>query len=250
MENKDLNIDEVRLNDWNPNEMSSEKVMHLSTIINTLGFLQNIVVWKKTDGTFVCLDGEHRLKALDIAEIEKVDAKILSTQDLVKMGIKMREQGLLSFNIEPSKEQELAQLVAEFITILMNKIRGRENPQKASMIYARALEKKVQSAELLEIFDMKEQELDAYMALAREKEKSKEEAISIIKKDKPQMEELRLLLRDEDMNVLRRAIGHTSQADITEGIMVIVKEYCIAHNIPIETVEVEKTEQPEEAGAE
>jgi len=233
MENKDLQVDEVKLNTWNPNEMQPEKIDHLSTIISTLGFLQNIVVWQKPDGSFVCLDGEHRLKALDIAEIEKVEAKILTTTDLFKIALKMREQGLLSFKPEPTKEEAIAEMVAEFITVLMNKIRGRENPEKVSLIYARAMEKRVQEAELLQIFNMKEQELQAYLILARERDKNKEDAVNIIKgQTKPEIHEIKLMLNDKDFTTIKRALGHTSQGDVTDGILQIVEEYCETHNIP------------------
>jgi len=56
MEYKKLKIDELKPNEYNPNEMTEATLNHLVAEMKRVGFLQPVLVNKKR----IIIDGEHR----------------------------------------------------------------------------------------------------------------------------------------------------------------------------------------------
>lgn len=55
-----VSVDKIEANDYNPNHVAKKEMDLLQLSIESDGFTQPIVVWKREDGTYEVVDGFHR----------------------------------------------------------------------------------------------------------------------------------------------------------------------------------------------
>ena len=70
-----IDMDEIKPNPWNPNEVEAEVFNEIVKNMEELGFVQPIVVSSLDDGSeyqFQIIDGEHRYEAIMLFDEEEV----------------------------------------------------------------------------------------------------------------------------------------------------------------------------------
>ena len=159
MEIKTLKVDDLQQNLWNPNEMTDKVAQHLSTVVGDFGFLQPVLAWD--DGTkIVIIDGEHRWKAMKENGHTMIEAKILSTDDMLKIGAKLKGKKMIDVEIDTNNVSQIAKV----LTILMNQIKGENNPVKLAKLYE-DLETSINIEQLSKLLDTSVLELESYKTL-------------------------------------------------------------------------------------
>jgi len=93
MENKDININIIKANTWNPNEMDQKTYKAEKESIQTYGIVSPIVV-RPLKNEYQIIDGEHRYKVckdLSFKEIPCVIVNNLDDNDAKKLTIILNE---------------------------------------------------------------------------------------------------------------------------------------------------------------
>ena len=114
---RNIQLDSIVANAWNPNEMDDETFNRLAEEIQSVGFLDPIQVVQMEDGTYRILGGEHRFHAVKILGWETIPAVVLSDE-------KWRDEDL-----------------QKFVTVRLNILRGKTNPAKMVELYDEMAEK-------------------------------------------------------------------------------------------------------------
>lgn len=113
----DVPIDLVTANEWNPNEMDDATFNRLVQEIEETGMVSAIQVVPAPGGKFVIIGGEHRWQALQSLGWEKVPCNILTDERFLDVDLQ------------------------ELITVRLNVIQGRINPDKFTRLYEKRVEK-------------------------------------------------------------------------------------------------------------
>jgi ParB/RepB/Spo0J family partition protein len=108
---KELDINLIDENSWNPNQMSDSKFNKLTEEIETMGFLDPIQVVPMPNGRYRILGGAHRYNACVIMGYEKVPAVIMD---------------------DPKFQDEDLQ---KFLTLRLNLIKGKMTRDKFTKLY-------------------------------------------------------------------------------------------------------------------
>ena len=106
-----IDIDKIVANEWNPNVMDDETFNRLAEEIEEVGFVDPIQVVPMENDTFRIIGGEHRWRALRILGYEEVPCVLLGD--------------------EQWKDEDLQ----KFVTMRLNAIRGKIDPQKFMEMY-------------------------------------------------------------------------------------------------------------------
>ena len=77
-ERKLIKLSEIKLDESNPNKLNEKKTAALSKSLERFGYVDEIVIDKKTR---VIADGEHRYKELEKLGIEEVEVKIIDFEN-------------------------------------------------------------------------------------------------------------------------------------------------------------------------
>ena len=77
-ERKIMKVSEIKFDTTNPNKMSEKEQKALSESFNRFGYVDEIVIDKKTG---IIADGEHRLKELVKQEIIDIEVKVFDFKD-------------------------------------------------------------------------------------------------------------------------------------------------------------------------
>lgn len=101
MEIKNIKIEDITPNPWNPNEMTEAVFHHLKKEYKRIGYIQPVVV-RPNKGKFEVIDGEHRYKAAKEFGLKSIKCVVVEMDDNQ----------------------------AKITTINMNKIKGTDNPLK------------------------------------------------------------------------------------------------------------------------
>lgn len=104
-------IEEIDENDWNPNAMPDDAFNRLCAEIENVGFIDPIQVVPVDGGRYRILGGAHRYGAAKVLGMEKVPAVVLSQ--------------------EKWKDVDLQ----KFVTVRLNMLRGKMNPEKFIKLY-------------------------------------------------------------------------------------------------------------------
>lgn len=107
---RDLPVESIRANVWNPNTMSESAFERLKEEIQTVGFLDPVQVVQTEDG-FMLLGGEHRWRAATAIGMTSIPAVILSG--------------------EKWNDQDLQKLV----TVRLNVLKGKLDPGRMAQLY-------------------------------------------------------------------------------------------------------------------
>lgn len=130
----EINIDDISPNSWNVNEMSPDVFNRLVKEIKEIGYIEPIQVVRMDNGKYRIVGGEHRYYACKFLGYDKLPCIVLldnkfSNEDLQK-----------------------------FISVRLNVLRGKINPEKFVKLYDELVEKYGADnlQELLGIVDTKE----------------------------------------------------------------------------------------------
>lgn len=74
-------LEDIELDPENPNELSDEFYEALVANIRDDGFTQPIAVWRRPDGSFRMIDGEHRFRAVRDLGGERIPAVVVKAKD-------------------------------------------------------------------------------------------------------------------------------------------------------------------------
>ena len=79
---KELPIDKVVCNSFNPNVMDEKEFNLLVTNVKDIGMAVPITVVEKKDGTFMIVGGEHRWKAARLTGMKTIPAVVYSEEEM------------------------------------------------------------------------------------------------------------------------------------------------------------------------
>jgi len=149
-----VDIKRVKINDYNPNEMSEAMYLKEKRSIERFGFVLPVVV-REVDDDLVIIDGQHRLMAM--RELHSQDVDIFTTpkkdHKIPKGKINIKNLGVVS-------DVEAGQM-----TLILNELRGEADTiKKADLI--KALADEVDFADLAELLPYPEDELKNLIELA------------------------------------------------------------------------------------
>ena len=108
---KELNIEDCVPNPWNPQEMDDDTFNALAESISDAGMIDPIQVVTQEGGKYRIIGGEHRWKACSVLGYETIPAVIL-------------------------QENEFDEDRQKFLTVRMNILSGKMNPQKFYDMYS------------------------------------------------------------------------------------------------------------------
>ena len=110
-----LDIDLLKPNPWNPNEMDDETFNRLAQELDVeeggVGYIDPIQVVPIDDGTYRIIGGEHRWRAMKVLGSDTLECVVLSD--------------------DMWKEEDLQ----KFVTTRLNMIKGKMNPEKFMKMY-------------------------------------------------------------------------------------------------------------------
>lgn len=112
-----LDVEELVPNPDNPNEMNNKEFNLLCDSIKELGFIDPPQAAKLDNGKYLIIGGEHRWKAAKHLGIQKIPVDVLQ-------GDKWESQDLI-----------------DFVTVRMNTLHGKMNPEKFLKVYNRVVTK-------------------------------------------------------------------------------------------------------------
>ena len=108
---KSIPIGKIVPNSWNPQSMPEEEFARLCDEIASVGFTAPIQVVPLNDGTYRILGGEHRWRAAQANNYESIPCVLLSTEQWADIDLQ------------------------KFVTVRMNAIQGKLNPEKFLVLY-------------------------------------------------------------------------------------------------------------------
>lgn len=108
---KYLPVDDLVPNAWNPQDQNEATFMRLCDEISEVGFIDPCEVVAMEDGTFRIIGGEHRWQAAKKVGLDEIPCVILQ-------GKKWKDEDL-----------------QKFVTIRLNTIRGKVDPEKFMALY-------------------------------------------------------------------------------------------------------------------
>jgi len=108
---RELPLESIVVNDWNPNTLDGEGFERLVTEMGETGFLDPIQVVPLDDGTYRILGGEHRFHAAKRLGWRRIQAMVLT-------GAKWLDADL-----------------QKFVTVRLNVLHGKLNPTRMAQLY-------------------------------------------------------------------------------------------------------------------
>jgi uncharacterized ParB-like nuclease family protein len=111
MEIREIPIEQIKPNPWNPNQMDEHTFDRLTQEIQEVGYIDPIQVVEMDDGTYRIIGGEHRWTAGKVLGWKKIQAVVLSDAKW--------------------KDEDLQ----KFVTVRLNVLHGKTNPDKFIKLY-------------------------------------------------------------------------------------------------------------------
>lgn len=108
---EELDVESLRPNPWNPNEMNEDTFNRLGEELEDVGFIDPIQVVPMDDGTYQIIGGEHRWRAAKVFGYDTIPCVILD-------GEKWSDEDL-----------------RKFVTTRLNALKGAINPMKFMELY-------------------------------------------------------------------------------------------------------------------
>jgi len=222
MENRLIKIEDIKPNSWNPNEMIRDTFNHLVNSKTWFGNLQDIILWER-GGNYTIVDGEHRWKADKKNGATEVDAKILTTEDL--MVIAQRLERLAEENKDFSvfkelgelDEHEKAEFIAKSLTIVLNSIKGDNNPVKLAHLLV-DMKTKTNNTILSTLLNVDEQVIKSYEILTQMSNDAMNNMKTIVT-EPDKFKTVKLSLGDFEYEMLQKVIKDTNSGDSSEAII-------------------------------
>ena len=176
-----VDVDSIKLDPTNPNEMSKEKMEALRKIMKEKGFLQPILI----DQDSTMIDGEHRY--------------------IIYKEFGMKEIPCFRMNVTDSERRLLRQT--------MNKVRGEHNPRDDVDDLVK-LSKEIGVLQLSQYLGQEEKELSDYLNSVNQVPESYLSMIVDEKKNTKRMIFISLKLTDDQAKKLMAEMGNNSIKDI------------------------------------
>ena len=190
MQLKEIPINQIEENPWNPNIMTENQLEHLKKEYKRVGYLQPIVVRKKGK-KYEIVDGAHRFRAYKVLNLSEISAVIVEMND--------ENAKLTSLNL--------------------NKIKGENDPIKMAELLSE-LKQTMDNKVIADILQMNEKEIDAFDILL-----SLPEEVEEFVQNRENMEVYRLLLTEEQNEIFIKALKYTGIQNVTLAVMDIVEQY-------------------------
>jgi|TARA_R100001530_G_scaffold62534_1_gene45008 ParB/RepB/Spo0J family partition protein len=127
-----VKVEDIKPNEYNPNEMTAGMMDHLVKEIKRSGFLQPVLLNQNK----IIIDGEHRWLAAKQCELKEIPAVLI----------------------------ELSDSDAKITTINMNKIKGELNPHKFAELLS-DLKTDIETDEIIKTFNLSIDEINTYAEL-------------------------------------------------------------------------------------
>jgi hypothetical protein len=111
-------VEKIQPNDWNPNELTDAMFNRLVADVQSLGFLQPILVTPLEDGTYRIVDGEHRFECARLSDMAEIPCVILSGEfatDETKQKFQTMRMNMIRGNVDKRKLMSL-------VTSLVDKV--------------------------------------------------------------------------------------------------------------------------------
>jgi hypothetical protein len=193
-----LPVAKVSPNPYNPNEMSEAKFNLLKQEIQHSGFCAPIIVRPLVDGTHQIIDGEHRFRALVECGGTEVPA----------------------FIVDLPTDQE-----AQFLTYLMNNIRGEINEIKMAVLISQWRKNNLTATEIYRRTAIKEYKQEQM----QNRLKAPDRALLIAPRPDPNQNSFAVLLQREQRETVMRATKLTRRHDPAESLTEISSFYLSRH---------------------
>jgi len=172
MEVKEIPIDQIEPNPWNPNRMSKREFEALKQEIQKRGQIYPIIVRELEDGKYQIIDGEHRWKAM-----KELGYKTIKVINLGKIDEKL----------------------AKILTINLNQIRGEfEDLEFAELLKSLLQEMSIQN--LANEIYLTEEDIQGYLSLITEEERI--ETITSKQRQKSYKITMKFKTKDEYLKVV------------------------------------------------
>lgn len=221
METKNLKISDIKLNDYNPNQMIDDTYSHLTNTIKDFGYLQDILVWQK-DNEYIVIDGEHRFRAY--SELNNPDSeiqvKILTNPDLLQIGHKLKESGRIDCDITEANIDKISKV----LTLLMNSIKGENNPVKLAKLY-QDLQEDLNIENLASILNTSVQDIESYKTLLSMSDEELQKELSEGMDKLDDLKQVQLMLTEQEYNIYQQAVKKTGIDKEKEAFLQIVRSY-------------------------
>jgi hypothetical protein len=108
---RDVPVDRIKPNPWNPNEMDDETFNRLAEEIQSVGFIDPIQVVPTEDDMFMIIGGEHRWRVSKVLGYEFVPCVVLDDAKWSDVDLQ------------------------KFVTTRLNALHGKVNPEKFMQLY-------------------------------------------------------------------------------------------------------------------
>lgn len=222
-----LNVTDIKPNSWNANKMVGNMPDRLKNSKDWFGDLQDIIVWEKNN-ELIIIDGEHRWTASKQAGKETIQAKILTTQELIDFADKLKKLSETQERLAPFKflgnienNEQKAEFMAKALTIVMNSIKGENNPVKLANLFL-DLENKTTADTLIKLFDMENKTLEGYRTLLQMSDKEVKYFKDPVKEE---FYELVFVFNQEEIKIVKEAFSKIKGVDYADCIARLCEEY-------------------------
>lgn len=154
MKRTKIPIKDIKPNEYNPNVIQKVEYEHLKTKIRNSGFLQEVLLYQKSDGKYVIIDGEHRMRAVKELGGTEIDARIINKQEVrliaKKFGFWKPNMNMLN--------------ALKIITMNMNRGRGTEDYTKFAELIE-SLKQDIAVPEIRDILNLEKKETEDLLKL-------------------------------------------------------------------------------------
>jgi ParB family chromosome partitioning protein len=192
---EEISVDDLTVNDYNPNEMTDSLMARLQAEIKRVGFLAPIIA-RAAAGKLIIIDGEHRYMA----------AKAL---------------GMTSV---PVIVTDLTEEEAKIQTVNLNQIKGELNPLKYAKLLS-GLRSNFSSEQIETYLGVKARELAAYEEILNSPKRDVRlvNFNAVDATNKPL--EISFFITGEDQKLVQDALNDTGKPNKNEAFMDIIKHY-------------------------
>lgn len=146
---------DLRPNTYNPNEMDEETFEKTVNSIHKFGFIDPVTA-RRGPTPYEIIDGEHRWKA---AKFHSGSCQISDDPAIPDLHVGMNQLPVILLDVDEAD--------AEQLTIVLNELRGKPNPQKLAAL-VRDLATKRSMGELEKVLPLRRQQLAQMVAERRE----------------------------------------------------------------------------------
>ena len=109
-------ITDVHPNDWNPNQLSDSMFNRLVSDMQSIGFLQPVLVTPREEGGYRIVDGEHRFECARLLDMEEIPCVVIAgdfAKDETAQKLQTMRMNMIRGDVDKRK---LTALVTDLVT--------------------------------------------------------------------------------------------------------------------------------------